>query len=90
MTDPADGQLEYLPVDAAGTCACGRPAVKTDGLGRAACSWCARYVGPPVVGGQPPARNDPCVCGSGKKYKKCCGRSPDQIARANQEKARRE
>ena len=20
-------------------------------------------------------RNDPCVCGSGKKYKKCCGRA---------------
>jgi uncharacterized protein YecA (UPF0149 family) len=20
-------------------------------------------------------RNDPCPCGSGKKYKKCCGRS---------------
>lgn len=20
-----------------------------------------------------PKRNDPCVCGSGKKYKKCCG-----------------
>jgi SWIM/SEC-C metal-binding protein len=20
-----------------------------------------------------PGRNDPCVCGSGKKYKKCCG-----------------
>ncbi len=20
-----------------------------------------------------PARNDPCLCGSGKKYKKCCG-----------------
>ena len=20
-----------------------------------------------------PARNDPCPCGSGKKYKKCCG-----------------
>lgn len=20
-----------------------------------------------------PSRNDPCVCGSGKKYKKCCG-----------------
>lgn len=19
-------------------------------------------------------RNDPCICGSGKKYKKCCGR----------------
>jgi hypothetical protein len=22
----------------------------------------------------PPGRNDPCWCGSGKKYKKCCGR----------------
>ena len=21
------------------------------------------------------ARNDPCPCGSGKKYKKCCGRN---------------
>jgi uncharacterized protein len=20
-----------------------------------------------------PGRNDPCACGSGKKYKKCCG-----------------
>ncbi|MBQ9571781.1 MAG: SEC-C domain-containing protein [Acidaminococcaceae bacterium] len=20
------------------------------------------------------SRNDPCLCGSGKKYKKCCGR----------------
>jgi len=22
-----------------------------------------------------PGRNDPCTCGSGKKYKKCCGRT---------------
>jgi len=22
-----------------------------------------------------PGRNDPCICGSGKKYKKCCGRA---------------
>ena len=22
-----------------------------------------------------PGRNDPCPCGSGKKYKKCCGRA---------------
>ena len=22
----------------------------------------------------PPGRNDPCHCGSGKKFKKCCGR----------------
>jgi len=21
-----------------------------------------------------PGRNDPCPCGSGKKYKKCCGK----------------
>ena len=26
----------------------------------------------PVVGGEKPGRNDPCPCGSGKKYKKCC------------------
>jgi preprotein translocase subunit SecA len=25
-------------------------------------------------GGKPVGRNDPCPCGSGKKYKKCCGR----------------
>jgi tetratricopeptide (TPR) repeat protein len=25
---------------------------------------------------QPPGRNDPCGCGSGKKYKKCCGLHP--------------
>ena len=28
------------------------------------------FVAAPTVG-----RNDPCPCGSGKKYKKCCGRS---------------
>jgi preprotein translocase subunit SecA len=28
----------------------------------------------PVVKGQKVGRNDPCPCGSGKKYKKCCGR----------------
>ncbi len=27
-------------------------------------------------GRQKPGRNDPCPCGSGKKYKKCCGQSP--------------
>ena len=27
----------------------------------------------PIVKGQQPGRNDPCPCGSGKKYKKCCG-----------------
>ena len=27
------------------------------------------------------SRNDPCPCGSGLKYKKCCGRSTDQVPR---------
>ncbi len=27
----------------------------------------------PVVNEQKIGRNDPCPCGSGKKYKKCCG-----------------
>ena len=28
----------------------------------------------PVVSAAKVGRNDPCPCGSGKKYKKCCGR----------------
>jgi preprotein translocase subunit SecA len=28
----------------------------------------------PVTVSDEPGRNDPCPCGSGKKYKKCCGR----------------
>ncbi len=26
----------------------------------------------PIKGDDTPGRNDPCPCGSGKKYKKCC------------------
>jgi len=29
---------------------------------------------PPVVSGKRVGRNDPCPCGSGKKYKHCCGK----------------
>jgi preprotein translocase subunit SecA len=29
----------------------------------------------PVTSSTEPGRNDPCPCGSGKKYKKCCGRN---------------
>jgi len=34
----------------------------------------ASYYGPqkPVIAEKTPGRNDPCPCGSGKKYKKCC------------------
>ena len=28
----------------------------------------------PVVKKEEPGRNDPCPCGSGKKYKNCCGK----------------
>ena len=28
-----------------------------------------------VVKEKEPGRNDPCPCGSGKKYKKCCGKN---------------
>jgi preprotein translocase subunit SecA len=29
----------------------------------------------PIVKGQKIGRNDPCPCGSGKKYKNCCGKA---------------
>ncbi|MDM5262666.1 preprotein translocase subunit SecA [Sulfurovum sp. XTW-4] len=29
----------------------------------------------PITGSKKPKRNDPCPCGSGKKYKNCCGQS---------------
>jgi len=29
----------------------------------------------PVVKGEKIYPNDPCPCGSGKKYKKCCGKN---------------
>jgi uncharacterized protein YecA (UPF0149 family) len=31
---------------------------------------------PIVRKGDKVGRNDPCPCGSGRKYKKCCGASP--------------
>jgi SEC-C motif-containing protein len=35
-----------------------------------------QIAGPPVVRKQASiGRNDPCSCGSGKKYKKCCGKA---------------
>ena len=29
----------------------------------------------PIKASKQPQRNDPCPCGSGKKFKKCCGAS---------------
>jgi len=35
--------------------------------------WRIRHQGQPVASKQKVGRNEPCPCGSGKKYKKCCG-----------------
>ena len=45
-------------------------------LKRLAVDWKARQAPPPMPPPEPkekPGRNDPCPCGSGIKYKKCCG-----------------
>lgn len=41
--------------------------------------WLDRGLGPrePIRKAPEPGRNDPCPCGSGKKFKKCCGTTPD-------------
>lgn len=45
-----------------------------EGSGHAFCPECAAAGMPPgMFGGGPRAgRNDPCPCGSGRKYKRCC------------------
>lgn len=35
----------------------------------------ANLPGQPFTTGSRPGRNDPCPCGSGRKYKQCCGRN---------------
>ena len=35
----------------------------------------AAFQSAPARPAAPAGRNDPCPCGSGKKYKKCCGRA---------------
>lgn len=57
------------------------PILKTDGEGNNVCTMCAgidmegnviRGAITPIRVEKVPGRNDPCPCGSGKKYKKCC------------------
>ncbi|PWB46887.1 MAG: hypothetical protein C3F18_12285, partial [Nitrosomonadales bacterium] len=40
--------------------------------------WLARRSTPETIRREAPktGRNDPCPCGSGKKYKQCCGKEP--------------
>ena len=42
---------------------------RVDGLWR----YWESYLRPATSGAPRPGRNDPCPCGSGKKFKKCCG-----------------
>ena len=37
--------------------------------------WARRRRSEAAAGRKEPGRNDPCPCGSGKKFKRCCGRS---------------
>ena len=36
------------------------------------------------MGNREASRNDPCPCGSGRKYKKCCARKQDRMSRVSQ------
>jgi hypothetical protein len=40
-----------------------------------------------VIGMKKPARNDPCPCGSGKKYKQCCWKAEETQARSDRSEA---
>jgi preprotein translocase subunit SecA len=40
----------------------------------------------PTISSVKVGRNDPCPCGSGKKYKKCCGRNLDEKSNNENEK----
>lgn len=53
---------------------CGSPGYKTDGESKV---WCAKCLEKalkkkPIVKGHKTGRNELCICGSGKKFKKCC------------------
>lgn len=53
---------------------------KPDRLAQTGASIAARAPRPVTFERESPkiGRNDPCPCGSGKKYKKCCGRTEDE------------
>jgi preprotein translocase subunit SecA len=52
----------------------GTPHKASDVVSEAAAAQEARAKAKPVRTGPKVGRNDPCPCGSGKKYKQCCGR----------------
>jgi preprotein translocase subunit SecA len=52
----------------------GKPSKGSDIVSEAAAATEAQAKAKPVRTGPKVGRNDPCPCGSGKKYKNCCGR----------------
>jgi len=52
----------------------GEPAKASDVVSEAAAAQEAKAKAKPVRTGPKVGRNDPCPCGSGKKYKQCCGK----------------
>ncbi len=57
-----------------GAAAGGPPGKASDVVSEAAAAAEAQAKAKPVRTGPKVGRNDPCPCGSGKKYKNCCGR----------------
>lgn len=55
-----------------------RPAIKIDEKERPICLTCHHAKPSPIVRqGEFVGRNQPCPCGSGKKYKRCCRNTKD-------------
>ena len=65
--DTVRGVLSVVPAAAPGE---RRQVATVTGIGANSKSRASRE---PIKKGAKVGRNDPCPCGSGKKYKKCCG-----------------
>jgi len=52
-----------------------RGLLKVDAVGPYLCDACGWERGrKPYRAGRKPGRNESCICGSGEKWKKCCGK----------------
>ena len=70
-TDPADGPDELEDLGAAASELIPSCIVKIDAFWKARRRPDAITITEPK--GRKPGRNEPCPCGSGRKYKRCCG-----------------
>jgi preprotein translocase subunit SecA len=67
MSQPDPGRPQQTPTEARPT-----PVPEPEANGKAEAKPVERTL-PIRKMGPTPGRNDPCSCGSGKKYKNCCG-----------------